>query len=98
METVPSGEYDFTGTPVGQYHIFKMVEKYESEEWKAPMTDAMFFKGGIAIHGISPDHYDLLGTPASGGCVRLTLENATVLWDLVHNVGTRHTLVTVTLN
>jgi hypothetical protein len=95
-ETAPSGERDFTSTPEGQFRIFKLVKDYVSREWKAPMFDAMFFNGGIAIHGTTPDHYAELGTPSSGGCVRLTKENADILWDEVHAIGTSNTLVIVT--
>jgi lipoprotein-anchoring transpeptidase ErfK/SrfK len=95
-ETAPSGEHDYTTTHEGTFRIFKMVQNYMSIEWKAPMFDAMFFDGGIAIHGISADHYAQLGTPVSGGCVRLDQTNAATLWDLVHQIGTRHTVVIVT--
>ncbi len=95
-ETAPSGEHDYTTTHEGTFRIFKMVKNYMSIEWQAPMYDALFFDGGIAIHGISADHYAQLGTPVSGGCVRLDQANAATLWDIVHQIGTRHTVVIVT--
>jgi hypothetical protein len=95
-ETATNGQRDFTATPAGQFHIFRMVKDYESKEWGGPMFDAMFFNGGIAIHGTTSNHYGLLGTPASGGCVRLTKENADLLWEQVRAVGTRNTVVMVT--
>jgi lipoprotein-anchoring transpeptidase ErfK/SrfK len=95
-ETSPSGEHYFTETKEGTFRIFKMVENYWSVQWRAPMSDAMFFDAGNAIHGTTPDHYSQLGTPASGGCVRLDQANAATLWALVRKTGANHTLVIVT--
>jgi lipoprotein-anchoring transpeptidase ErfK/SrfK len=61
--------------------------------YNAPMPHAIFFNGGIAIHG----SYDIarLGGPASHGCVRLHPGNATVLFDLIQREGMHHTTIVV---
>ena len=54
-----------------------------SEEWDdAPMPYSMFFtKQGHAIHGTYEVRH--LGQPVSHGCVRLSVKNASILWELV---------------
>ena len=57
------------------------------------MPHAIFFTTrGHSIHG--SDHPGL-GTPVSHGCVRLTLTNATTLYDLVTAEGMGKTTVIV---
>src|SRR5205807_5189614 len=61
----------------------------------APMPHSIFFtKIGHAIHGT--DSVNRLGSPASHGCVRLSRENASKLWDLVKQEGVLNTTVTLT--
>jgi lipoprotein-anchoring transpeptidase ErfK/SrfK len=57
------------------------------------MPHAIFFHGGIAIHG----SYEIaqLGGPASHGCVRLHPANAAVLFGLVREEGMRNTTIVV---
>ena len=59
------------------------------------MPYAQFFSGGVAIHATVPAHYAALGTRDSGGCVRLRLENAKLMWDLVDKVGVDNVLIRV---
>jgi len=70
-----------------------MNEIWHSKEWdNAPMPHAVFFmKDGHAIHG----SYDVkhLGKPASHGCVRLSPQNAAILYDLVKKTGLENTQV-----
>ena len=57
------------------------------------MPYAIFFtKRGHSIHG--SDHPGL-GTPVSHGCVRLSLTNATILYELVQADGMAHAQVVV---
>ena len=62
-------------TPPGSYKAFRMERMHYSREWdNAGMPHSIFFSSrGHAIHG--SDH-PRLGTPASHGCVRLSLGNA----------------------
>ena len=70
-------------TPSGSYTALSMHEVWYSKEWdNAPMPHAIFYmKDGHAIHG----SYEVrnLGKPASHGCVRISPQNATILYDLV---------------
>src|SRR5512147_2739881 len=70
-------------TPNGSFRAFRMEEDHYSKEFDdAPMPHSIFFtKIGHAIHGT--DSVSRLGSPASHGCVRLSRENASKLWDLV---------------
>jgi lipoprotein-anchoring transpeptidase ErfK/SrfK len=90
---VSTGATGFS-TPVGSYTPFRMEVMHYSQEWdNAGMPHAIFFtKRGHSIHG--SDHPGL-GTPASHGCVRLTLPNATTLYQLVQANGMSKTKVVV---
>jgi len=69
-------------TPAGSYTAFRMVRMHYSQEWdNAGMPHSIFFTTrGHAIHG---SNHPGLGTPASHGCVRLSLPNAATLFQLV---------------
>ena len=81
-------------TPDGSYTPFRMEVMHYSQEWdNAGVPHAIFFTTrGHSIHG--SDHPGL-GTPVSHGCVRLTLTNATTLYDLVTAEGMGKTTVIV---
>src|SRR4051794_15703070 len=83
-------------TPNGSFRAFRMEEDHYSKEFDdAPMPHSIFFtKIGHAIHGT--DSVSRLGSPASHGCVRLSRENASKLWDLVQQEGVLNTTVTLT--
>src|SRR5258705_2371097 len=83
-------------TPNGSFRTFRMEEDHFSKEFDdAPMPHSIFFtKIGHAIHGT--DSVNRLGSPASHGCVRLSPENASKLWDLVKQEGVLNTTVTLT--
>jgi lipoprotein-anchoring transpeptidase ErfK/SrfK len=90
---VSTGATGFS-TPVGSYTPFRMEVMHYSREWdNAGMPHAIFFTTrGHSIHG--SDHPGL-GTPVSHGCVRLTLSNATTLYQLVQANGMSQTKVVV---
>jgi len=90
---VSTGATGFS-TPVGSYTPFRMEVMHYSQEWdNAGMPHAIFFTTrGHSIHG--SDHPGL-GTPVSHGCVRLTLSNATTLYQLVQANGMSQTKVVV---
>jgi hypothetical protein len=89
---VSTGRPDYF-TPSGTFTATSMNEIWYSKEWdNAPMPHAIFFmKDGHAIHG----SYEVkhLGKPASHGCVRISPQNATTLYDLVKSTGLEHTQV-----
>jgi hypothetical protein len=89
---VSTGRRGFS-TPSGTYTALSMNEVWHSKEWdNAPMPHAIFFmKDGHAIHG----SYEVrnLGKPASHGCVRISPQNATILFDLVKKAGLQNTQV-----
>ena len=90
---VSTGATGFS-TPDGSYTPFRMEVMHYSQEWdNAGMPHAIFFTTrGHSIHG--SDHPGL-GTPVSHGCVRLSLTNATTLYDLVTAEGMGKTTVIV---
>jgi hypothetical protein len=83
-------------TPNGSFRTFRMEEDHYSREFDdAPMPHSIFFtKIGHAIHGT--DSVNRLGTPASHGCVRLSRNNASTLYELVEKEGVLNTTVTLT--
>ncbi len=82
-------------TPNGAFSPFRMERDHYSREWdNAPMPYSIFFtKKGHAIHGTN---HRSLGQPASHGCVRLSVRNAAILWDLVQQQKITHTMVVLT--
>lgn len=80
-------------TPTGRFKPFRMEAEHFSKEWDdAPMPHSIFFTGeGHAIHGSY--HVKSLGKKASHGCVRLSPENAAVLFSLVQSAGMSNTSV-----
>ena len=90
---VSTGATGFS-TPPGSYTPFRMEVMHYSQEWdNAGMPHAIFFTTrGHSIHG--SDHPGL-GTPVSHGCVRLSLPNATTLYQLVSAEGMTQTKVVV---
>lgn len=54
------------------------------------MPYAIFFNGGIALHGTTPDHFNELGKKDSGGCVRLYPPNAAILWSYLNPDGYKY--------
>jgi L,D-transpeptidase catalytic domain len=81
-------------TPAGSYTAFRMVRMHYSQEWdNAGMPHSIFFTTrGHAIHG---SNHPGLGTPASHGCVRLSLPNAATLFQLVDARGVSSAKVVV---
>ena len=83
-----------TTTPTGYYELDakRLFEKYRSTQWNESMPYAMFFnwtnhgvQTGLAIHAATDEGAGLLGMRASAGCVRLSLENARTLFNLVRD-------------
>jgi lipoprotein-anchoring transpeptidase ErfK/SrfK len=81
-----------TSTPAGYYQLDpnRMLRKYRSVQWDAPMPHSMFFNWirggsltGLAIHGVEGQEIALLGTRASAGCVRLSPQSAQTLFEFI---------------
>ncbi len=83
-------------TPSGTYTATSMNEIWYSKEFdNAPMPHAIFFiKDGHAIHGTF--EVKNLGKPVSHGCVRISPENAAILYQLVQENGLENTKVVLT--
>ncbi len=83
-------------TPNGAFNPLWMDRDHRSEEWDdAPMPYSMFFtKQGHAIHGTYEVRH--LGQPVSHGCVRLSVKNASILWELVKQHRMANTMVVLT--
>ncbi|MFP5490980.1 MAG: L,D-transpeptidase [Bacteriovoracia bacterium] len=85
--TAASGRTYVSTTPNGFFRPTKMYTDYLSYTWNAPMPNAVFFVGGIAIHATGASNYSKLGTRASGGCVRTTLEDSKKVREFVMDTG-----------
>jgi lipoprotein-anchoring transpeptidase ErfK/SrfK len=85
LETAKSGKRYVTRTPVGYFRPQRLVKLHKSKTWKADMPNSVFIYGGIAVHASS--HTELLGKRASGGCIRLSPENAQTFFNLIKDVG-----------
>ncbi|MCI2399404.1 L,D-transpeptidase [uncultured Aliiroseovarius sp.] len=81
-------------TPVGTFHPQSLRRMHYSSLYNnAPMPWSIFFYGNFAIHGTTA--VELLGCPASAGCIRLAPENAEVLYGLVLQAGFADTWIIV---
>ena len=82
-------------TPNGTFKPNRMDADHLSQEWdNAPMPHTMFFDlHGHAIHGFFDVKH--LGLAVSHGCVRLSPDHATMLFDLVKAEGMANTSVIV---
>jgi L,D-transpeptidase catalytic domain len=82
-------------TPNGTFRPNRMDADHLSQEWdNAPMPHTIFFDmHGHAVHGFFDVKH--LGLPVSHGCVRLSPDNAAILFDLVKTEGMANTTVIV---
>lgn len=86
-EKAKSFRWYHTVTPVGTFAPYALIRDHYSQTWKAHMEYAAFFRGGVAVHATTPDHYKQLGTRASGGCVRLHKDNAKLIYEKIQAQG-----------
>lgn len=94
-ERPPSGRGYFSSTPTGSWTPYGMTYLHRSRLWDANMPFAIWLTGGIAIHAALPNYEKMLGQRASGGCVRLSYQNAQTLYSLVQQYGRKATRVTI---
>lgn len=81
-------------TPPGTYRVESMKRMHYSTLYNnAPMPHSIFFSGNYAIHGT--DRTDMLGSPASAGCVRLHPDHAETLYNLVLRKGRTNTRIEI---
>ena len=81
-------------TPRGTYRPQWTARMWYSRKYdNAPMPHAVFFVGGVAVHGTQST--SLLGVPASHGCVRLSPSHASRFYALVHRHGLTKTRIEV---
>ena len=88
IKETTSGRRYIATTPVGIFRPIRAYTEYMSKTFlAAPMTWAVFFNGGIATHATTRSQYNRLGTRASGGCVRMRLEEAEEVNQLIVSRG-----------
>ena len=81
-------------TPRGVFRPQWASKMWYSRKYdNAPMPNAVFFSGGVAVHGTNS--IAMLGSPASHGCVRLAPGNAARFYSLVHKHGFGNTRIEV---
>lgn len=90
-----SGRIYFASTPEGKFFPDSLERKRFSNLWQVWLHYVIPFSGGVWIHATTPDHYAELGAPASGGCVRMHLDDAERLYGIVKQYGMNETAITV---
>ena len=82
-------------TPSGTFRVLVMKEMHYSRKYdNAPMPNSLFFTNrGHAIHATNAVRN--LGRPASHGCIRLSPENAKLLYRLVQQMGLENTSIRI---
>lgn len=78
-------------TPNGVYRPTRLEKRWYSRKYGGAMPNAVFFRGGYAIHGTTA--VGALGRPASHGCIRLHPTNAAKLFALVKKHGASQTRI-----
>lgn len=78
-------------TPNGTYRPTRLEKNWYSRKYGGAMPNAVFFRGGYAIHGTTA--VGSLGRPASHGCIRLHPINAAKLFALVKKHGAGQTRI-----
>jgi hypothetical protein len=81
-------------TPNGVYRPTRLEKNWYSRKYGGAMPNAVFFRGGYAIHGTTA--VGALGRPASHGCIRLHPANAAKLFALVKKHGAGQTQIALT--
>jgi hypothetical protein len=77
----------------GNFRPYRLEKRWHSRKYGGAMPNAVFFRGGFAIHGTGA--VGMLGRPASHGCVRLHPANAARLFALVQKHGKGATRIAI---
>jgi hypothetical protein len=77
----------------GNFRPYRLEKRWYSRKYGGNMPNAVFFRGGFAIHGTGA--VGMLGRPASHGCVRLHPTNAAKLFALVQKYGKGGTSIAI---
>jgi hypothetical protein len=83
-------------TPVGYFrpiytNHMRIYKDYFSGAYSgSPMKWAVFFNGGIALHSTTKSQYKNLGKRASAGCIRMTMEDAKEINELIRSTGSQN--------
>lgn len=77
----------------GSFKPYRNEKKWYSRKYGGNMPNAIFFRGGYAIHGTGA--VGMLGRPASHGCVRLHPANSAKLFALVQKHGKGATRIAI---
>ncbi len=104
MDVIVAGYHEFSWdissarrgyeTPTGKFRPNWMTRMHYSEQYEySPMPHSIFFHQGYAIH--ATNEIKRLGRPASHGCVRLSPNNARILYNLVELYGMGETKIVV---
>lgn len=81
-------------SPTGTFRPLWMSKMWYSKKYdNAPMPNAVFFSGGVAMHATQAT--GMLGRPASHGCIRQSPANAATTYKLVTKHGNAHTKIVV---
>lgn len=81
-------------TPRGKWSPNFLSRHHRSSLYnQAPMPFSIFYSGNFAVHGTNQT--DRLGRPSSSGCVRLSPENAKLLFERVEEHGLRSFRISV---
>lgn len=81
-------------TPEGKFRPIRLERSWYSHRYNmSPMPYSVFFYHGYAVHGTMETKN--LGRAASHGCVRLSPDNASVLFSLVRRHGIGNTRLVV---
>jgi hypothetical protein len=89
---VSSGREGFR-TIRGSFRPTRLEKRWVSRKYGGAMPNAIFFRGGFAIHGTG--EVGKLGRPASHGCIRLAPGNAARLFALVQKHGKGATRIAI---
>jgi lipoprotein-anchoring transpeptidase ErfK/SrfK len=82
-------------TPTGTFAPQWLSKHHRSSKYKwAPMPNAVFYSGDYAIHGTLEEN--VIGRPASRGCVRLTVAHSSIFYELVRQYGIAHVRIIIT--
>lgn len=81
-------------TPSGTFRPQRLEKRWYSTKYRgAPMHNAVFYRGGYAIHATT--EVGRLGIPASHGCIRLAPRHAAQFYSLVRQYGAARTRISI---